>query len=322
MNWFLSEFNIRAWRLIRNYRLETAPNVTLIYGPRGIGKSTMLRYLYQHIRLNEESIFTDALTFSRQYAYAAQDNKLKLFRQRYRATRVLLIDDLQFFEGKVKTIEELHYTYEYVIENGGKMVISLEADLPQLEFLGERLASRFLSGVVVPVNCPLENEMERFLDEYIHQKRLFMNKSVVDVIARRTDNLADAMRVIEQFIQFAELEEDELSLQCFQVFWEKEEEKRKMVADPMNIIKIVSQNTKVSVEELVGPSRKTSVNEARELAIYTIRTLCQISFPLIACYFNRKHSTMITSYQKIQAKLPNDQELYKKYEIILKAFKA
>ncbi|ODA40559.1 DnaA/Hda family protein [Desulfosporosinus sp. BG] len=322
MNWFLSEFNIRAWRLIRSYRLEAAPNVALIYGPRGIGKSTMLRSLYQHNRLNEESIFTDALSFSRQYAYAAQDNKLKLFRQRYRSTRLLLIDDLQFFEGKVKTIEELHYTYEYVIGNGGKMVISLEADLPQLEFLGERLASRFLSGVVVPVNRPLEHEMERFLEEYIHQKHLFMDKLVVGVIAGLTDNLADAMRVIEQFIQFAELEEDELSLQCFQVFWDKEEEKRKMVADPMNIINIVSQNTKVSVEELVGPSRKTNVNEARQLAIYTIRTLCQISFPLIGCYFNRKHSTMITSYQKIQAKLASDQELYKKYEIILKSFKA
>ncbi|EGW38086.1 DnaA/Hda family protein [Desulfosporosinus sp. OT] len=322
MNWFLSEFNIRAWRLIRSYRLEAAPNVTLIYGPRGIGKSTMLRSLYQHNRLNEEVIFTDALSFSRQYAYAAQDNKLKLFRQRYRSTRLLLIDDLQFFEGKVKTIEELHYTYEYVIGNGGKMVISLEANLPQLEFLGERLGSRFLSGVVVPVNCPLEHEMERFLDEYIHQKHLFMDRLVVGVIARLTDNLADAMRVVEQFIQFAELEEDELSLQCFQVFWDKEEEKRKMVADPINIINIVSQNTKVSVEELVGPSRKTNVNEARQLAIYTIRTLCQISFPLIACYFNRKHSTMITSYQKIQAKLASDQELYKIYEIILKSFKA
>lgn len=322
MNWFLSEFNIRAWRLIKNYELEKAPGVTLIYGPRGIGKSAMLRYLYQHIGLNEGSIFTDALSFSRQYAYAAQDNKLNSFRQRYRSTRLLLIDNIQLFEGKVKTIEELHYTYEYVIGNEGKMVITLEADLPQLEFLGERLASRFLSGVVVPINRPLANEMERFLDEYIHQKHLFMDKLILGVIAERTDNLADAMRVIEQFIQFAELQQDELSFQCFRVYWENEERKRNKVADPTNIIRIVARTMEILVEELVGPSRKPRVNEARELAIYTIRTLCQISYPAIACYFNRNHSTMIISYKKMQEKLTKDHELNRKYEIILNAFKA
>ena len=322
LNWFLSEFNIRAWRLVKNYKPEKAPGVTLIYGPRGLGKSAMLRYLYQHIGLNEESIFTDALSFSRQYAYAAQENKLNSFRQRYRSTRLLLIDDLHLFEGKVKTIEELHYTYEYVIENGGKMVITLEADLPQLDFLGERLASRFLSGVVVPINQPLENEMERFVDEYIHQKHLFMDQLVQRVIAEKTDNLADAMRVIAKFIRFAELQQDELSLECFQVFWENEERKRNLVADPTNIIRVIAQTMGIPVEELVGPSRKPRVNEARQLAIYTIRTLCQNSFPAIACYFNRKHSTMITSYKKMQEKLVHDHKLYEQYEIILDTFKA
>ena len=202
------------------------------------------------------------------------------------------------------------------------MVITLEADLPQLEFLGERLASRFLSGVVVPINRPLKNEMERFLDEYIHQKNLFMDTSVPRVIAERTDNLADAIRVIAQFVRFAELQQDELSLQCFQAYWENEERKRNLVADPINIIRVTAQTMEISVEELVGPSRKPRTNEARQLAIYTIRTLCQISFPAIACYFNRKHSTMITSYKKMQEKLVHDHQLYKQYEMILNTFKA
>ena len=322
LDWFLSEFNIRAWRLIKNYQLEKAPGVTLIYGPRGIGKSALLNYLYHHVVPKEGSIFTDALSFSRQYAYAAQDNKLNSFRQRYRSTRLLLIDDLQLFEGKVKTIEELHYTYEYVIEKGGKMVITLEADLPQMEFLGERLASRFLSGVVVAINRPQEEEMERFLQEHVHQKHLFMDKLVLRVIAERVDNMADAIKVIKQFIEFAELQQDELSMLCFQAYWENEERRRTMVADPLNIIRMVSQTMGISVGELVGPSRKPGVNEARHLAIYIIRTSCEISFPVIAGYFNRKHSTMITSYKKMQEKLLQDQELYRKYQIILNAFKA
>lgn len=322
MNWFLSEFNIHAWRLIKNYKPKEAPDVTLIYGPRGIGKSALLCDLYQNFRLIERSIFTDALSFSRQYAYAAQDNKLNSFRQRYRSIRLLLIDDLQLFKGKVKTLEELQSTYEYVLDNGGKLVVTLEADLPQLEFLGERLASRFLSGLVVPVNRPLANELERFLEEYIRREHLFVESSVPEVIAERTDNLAEAMRIIKQFVQFAELQQDELSLECFRLYWETEAKKRNQLADPRNIIQIVAQTMGISVEELVGPSRKPKANEARQLAIYMIRTLCQISYPEIANYFNRNHSTMIVSYKKMQAKLPKDYELNEKYEIMLNVFKA
>ncbi|KGP76788.1 chromosomal replication initiator protein DnaA [Desulfosporosinus sp. Tol-M] len=320
MNWFLSEFNIRAWRLINNYELAKAADVTLIYGQKGLGKTAMLRYLYQQRGQHEGGILADGMAFARQYAYAAQGNKLKPFRQRYRTTRLLLIDDLQFLEGKVKTIEELHYTYEYVIGNGGKMVITLEADSPQLEFLGERLASRFLSGVVIPIERPLVNEIGQFIGEYIHHKHLIMDTEVQGIIAKRTENLADAIRIIEQFVKFAEFQQAKLSMQYFYLYWEDIDRKRNIATEPINIIRIAAQTMEIPVEELVGPSRKPRVNEARELAIYTIRTLCQISYPAIACYFNRKYSTMIISYKKMQEKLTKNKELEDKYRKILKVF--
>lgn len=320
LNLFLSDFNIRAWRLIRDYELEKAAAVTLLYGQRGLGKTSMLRYLYQHRGQQEGAILADALGFAHQYAYAAQENKLNSFRQRYRTTRLLLMDDLQALEGKVKTIEELHYTYEYVIENGGKMVMTLEADSPHLEFLGERLASRFLSGVAIPVTVPLVDEIEAFLVEYIQQKHLFMDHEILGMIANRTENLTDALRSMEQFVEFAVLQENELSMQCFQAYWEYKVRKRNNAAEPMNIIKLVAQTMGVPVEELVGPSRKPKVNEAREMAIYTIRTLCQISYPAIASFFNRNHSTMIISYKKMGEKITKDHELEQIYFNILKVF--
>lgn len=319
MNWFKSDFNIRAWRLIQNYDIEKAPGVTLIYGSRGVGKSVMLRHLYQSTGVNEGGIFTDSLSFARQYAYAAQENKLNIFRQRYRLTRLLLLDDLQFIAGKVKTIEELHYTYEYVIGNGGKMVITLEGDGPQLEFLGERLASRFLSGMIIPIDRPQVEEMERFLDEYCHFKHIFVDKLVLKTISERKDNLADAVQIIEQFVQFAESQQNALSFLCFQAYCEHEDQRKDRVVDPINIIRIAALTMDVSVEELLGPTRKPKANEARQLAIYVIRTLAKISFPEIGKYFNRKHPTIILSYKKMQEKLVKDQDLYKKYCVILNA---
>ncbi|GAB6151812.1 DnaA/Hda family protein [Desulfosporosinus burensis] len=322
MKWFISDFNCRAWRMIKGYQLENAPGVTLIYGPRGIGKSALLRYLYQKIELKHESQMTDALSFARQYAYAAHENKFNLFRQRYRTAELLLIDDLQSLTGKSKSIEELHYTYEHVIGNGGKMVVSVEAELLNLEFLGERLASRFLSGVVIPVHRPLNHELELFLMDYIHAKRLYLDNSVVSVISECTDNLADAISTITQFIQFAEVCQDELSLSCFQAYWEKQISDRNSVADPINIMRVVSKTMGISLEELQSPDRKQQVNEARQMAIYAIRTLCKLSYPALGSYFNRNHNTMITSFNKMHEKLAKDEELNKKYQSIINTFKA
>ena len=126
---------------------------------------------------------------------------------------------------------------------------------------------------------------------------------------------------MEQFIQFAELQQDELSFRVFRSIGRMKKEKENRLLIPANIIRIVAQTMGISVEELVGPGRKPRVNEARQLAIYTIRTLCQISYPTIARYFNRNHNTMIMAFKKMQEKLTKDQELYKKYEIILNTFK-
>jgi len=320
LNWFISEFNIRACRLVKNFQLKNAPKVTLIYGPRGVGKSSLLNYLYQQGESENGRLITDALAFARQYAYAAQEKKLNHFRERYRSTQLLLIDDLQDLAGKIKTIEELHYTYEYIIESGGKLVITLEADMLALDFLGERLASRFLSGVVIPINRPEEIELVNFLEDYIREKRLFMDNSVISVIAQRIANLEDAITTIEKFIQFAELQQDELNFACFQSFWENRESKKHKVLEPTNIIQRVGHTMGISVEELLSSSRKPKVNEAREMAIYIIRSLCHSSYPAIGRYFNRNHNTIIISYKKMQDKLIDDEQLIKKYQVILDSF--
>ncbi|AFQ44537.1 DnaA ATPase domain-containing protein [Desulfosporosinus meridiei] len=320
MNWFVRDFNIRACRLAKKFQFENAPNVTLIYGPRGVGKSALLQYLYKKNQSENGLVITDALAFARQYAYAAQERNLNQFRERYRSTRLLLIDDLQCLAGKAKTIEELHYTYEYINNNGGKLVITCEADRLDLGFLGERLASRLLSGVAIPIERPQEFELEAFLEEYVHQKRLFVAKSVLCMISKRIDNLADAVKTIGDYIKFAELHEDELSLACFQAYWYEKERKMLKAPDPINIIRNVAQTMGVSVEDLQSASRKKNVNEVREMAIYAIRSLCHISFPAIASYFNRNHNSIILSYQKMQDKLVKDKELIRIYQSVLNCF--
>ncbi|WP_407308731.1 DnaA ATPase domain-containing protein [Desulfosporosinus sp. SB140] len=320
MDWFLSDFNIKAWRLVKRYRMGKAPSMILIYGPPGVGKSSLLNYLGQQWQ-KDGRIMTDAASFSRQYAYASQEGKLTQFRQRYRTTPLLLMDDLQYLTGKKQTIEELHYTYEYILLNGGKMIATLETDLLNLNFLGDRLASRFLSGIVMPLSQPQNHEIERFVAEYSRELKLFMDHSIPEIIAQRTENLTEAKKAIHQFIEFAERHNDELSLQCFLSYWQEKARTQHKIINPMNILYATAQTMNLPIEELLGSTQKATVNEARQLAIYTIRTLCNISYPAIASYFNRRHSSILMSYKKMQEKLAQDQELYKRYQEIAGIFK-
>ncbi|MDQ7093990.1 DnaA/Hda family protein [Desulfosporosinus sp. PR] len=320
MDWFLSDFNIKAWRLVKSYRPEKASNMVLIYGPFGVGKTTLLNYLERQW-FKEGGILTNAAAFSRQYAYASQEGKLSQFRQRYRTTPLLLMDDLQGLAGKKQTLEELHYTYEYILHNGGKMVATLEAESLNLDFLGERLMSRFLSGIVLPLSQPQNHEIAGFVAEYSRGLKLFMDNLLPELIAQRTENLTDAKKVLHQFIEFAESRNDELSLQCFLAYWQENVRTQREALTPLNILQATAQAAHLSVEELLGPTQKMIVNEARQLAIYAMRTLCKISYPAIAAYFNRRHSSIITAYKKMQEKLSQDQELKQRYQEIANQFK-
>ncbi|AFM41996.1 ATPase involved in DNA replication initiation [Desulfosporosinus acidiphilus SJ4] len=320
MNWFLSDFNIKAWRFINHYEPATAPSMTLVYGPAGVGKSSLLKHVEQTWK-NEGSLLIDAASFSRQYAFASQENRLLQFRRSYRAVPLLLLDDLQGLAGKKQTIEEIHYTYEYILQNGGKMMAVVETELLNLTFLGERLMSRLLSGVVIPLARPQEYEIEAFIEEYSHRLLLSMDSAIPEFIARQTTSLAEAKKVLRQFIDYAELYNDELSVQCFLSYWREQARKQSQEKSPMNILRVTAQITGHTPEELVGPAQKPSINEARQLAIYTVRMLCKLSYPEIAVYFNRRHTTIIAAYKKMQEKLLQDQALFRRYQEITGKFK-
>lgn len=320
MNWFLSDFNIKAWRFMKHYELETAPSMTLIYGPPGVGKSSLLNFLNQN-RKKEGSILIDSTSFSRQYAFAAQESKLPRFRQYYRAASLLLLDDLQCLSGKKQTIEEILFTYENIVQRGGKMVAVLETDMLNLNFLGDRLTSRLLSGIVIPINKPQGYEVEGFVEEYSHRLLLSMDPVIPEMIAQRTEGLTEAQKVLHRFLEYAEYHNDELSKQCFLSYWQEEVRKQSQEISPINILRATAQVMGFTLEEIISSTQKSSVNEARQLAIYAMRTLCKLSYPAIASYFKRRHSTIITAYKKMEEKLLEDQELFNRYQEIKNKFK-
>ncbi len=321
MRLFVSDFNALIYQAIDKFNFDNAPQVTLIYGPQGLGKTTILNLLYQRMfrkRLLVELV--NAQAFAQDYAYAAQENFLDSFRARFRSPKLLLIDDLQLLAGKPKTLVELFYTYEHIIEREGKMIISLEADFPELNFLGKGLASRLLGGLVLPVRQPLSEEIEEFINYYLEKRLLVMEREVVQALASLVCNLKMVINSIDKFVEFAEARQVALTLPYFQEFWTKLEAAKSRELEPVNVIRVSAEVMGITVEDLLGFKRTPKIAEARQLAIYSTRFLCRNSYPEIGRCFSRGHAAIIYACQQMDKKLALDHNLKQKFEAIIKVF--
>ncbi|HWQ72321.1 MAG TPA: DnaA/Hda family protein [Desulfitobacteriaceae bacterium] len=321
MRLFVSDFNSLAYKTFHNYKLVDAPAVTLIYGLAGLGKTTLLDYLYQSKQIKRiPAEYINARTFAQTYAYAAQNNLLFPFRERFRTPKILFMDDLHLLAGKSKTLGELFYTYEYIIEREGKLIISLEADFPALGFLGEGLASRFLGGLVLKIKQPSSPEIERFIEYYLAEKNLNMKREVIKAISDLVCNPGMAVSSINEFVKFSESKGKALTLKCFQEYLRKAQESNLRKLEPLNVIRVTAEVTGTTASELLGFKRTPKIAEARQLAIYAVRLLCHNSYPEIGRSFSRGHGAIIYACRKMEKRMEQDGALKQKLAAIKKFF--
>ncbi|MDD4345776.1 MAG: DnaA/Hda family protein [Desulfitobacteriaceae bacterium] len=323
MQLFVSDFNSLVYKTIYSYDLVNSPSVILIYGPSGSGKTTMLEFLYQRISNKKVSAeFINARAFAQRYAYAAQNNLLTSFRERYRSPKLLFMDDLQLLAEKTKTIGELFYTYEYIIEQEGKMIICLEADFPALGFLGEGLASRFSGGLTLKIRQPSNEEIERFIEYYLNSRNLYMEQEVISALTGMECNLQMVVNTINDFIEFTGLKGTGFDLENFQEFLSKSEEANLRKLEFCNIIRVTAEIMNTTTDDLLGSRRTPGISEARQLAIYVIRLLCKCSYPEIGRYFSRGHGAMIYACRQMEKRIAGDSDLKRKFDAINKFFQS
>lgn len=281
----------------------------------------MLGSIYQQmVKTGVKAMLFDARNFARQYALAAQDNLLPAWRRRLRITDLLIIDDLQVLMGKSKTIEELFHTYEAITEHGGKIIATLQADSPKLDFLGARLSSRFLSGIILPISSPHRSELELFAYTYLKMRNQPLNMEICSTIAAKVSNTGEAEKFLNEFMAYVTLHQQEFDISCFHVFWEKLKEGQKVLLEPNNIINVTSDIVGVSREDIIGTRRTPKIVEARQLAIFAVRELCRCSYSEIGRCFNREHGTIIQACRQMETKLAANSELRERFEKIYKVF--
>ncbi len=286
-------------------------NPLFIYGNSGLGKTHLLYATINRLQRNNPNIriiYTKGEDFTNQMISCLANKTMEEFRDKYRKCDVLLIDDIQFIAGKVSTQEEFFHTFNALFEEKKQIILTSDRPPREIKTLEERLKTRFEWGLIADIEPPDLELRIAIIKAKANQVDLVIPDEVLIFLA---ENLRSNIRQIEgaikklgalRFLQGKEITMDVAQV-CLSEFLGG--------AEPVSVTvdKIFSAITDrygVSRSDVVGKKREKAIAEARHLSIYLIREITEMSFPNIGKLFDRDHTTILSSYQKISRRVKND----------------
>lgn len=285
-------------------------NPLYLYGSPGLGKTHLL-YAITHL-LNQNHpefkiIYAKGEDFTNELIESLSNKTPILFREKYRSADVLLIDDIQFIAGKETIQEEFFHTYEALFEAGKQIIVTSDRLPKDIKTLASRLLSRFEHGIIVDIQPPdLELRVAIFKRK---AESLGMNVPN-DVLMYLGENIKDNIRQIEgalkkmralAFIQGIDVCMEHAKIAVADILTAKAS-----AVTPERILTFVSQKYGIPTEDIIGKRKTDAIASARQVAIYLLRELTDMSFANIGKVFNRDHSTVVASVNKVKDRMKED----------------
>ena len=284
-------------------RSGSAYNPLYLYGGSGLGKTHLLHAIAH--RVGEQTprlrvVYLTTEEFVNELINCIRRQQMDEFRQTFRAVDVLLLDDIQFIAGKERTQEEFFHTFNTLQSTGRQVVFTSDArpaDIPGLE---ERLRSRFLQGLIADIQPPDLETRCAILREKARAIGRELPEDVVLFISRRVQkNVRELEGCLNRTIAFAQLKNARLSVDVVrQALFELLPDERQTT--PADVIRFVAQHYGVRVADLKGRSNRRSIAMPRQVAMYLIREILELSFPEIGKIFGKHHSTVMYAVDNIQ----------------------
>jgi chromosomal replication initiator protein len=281
-----------------------AYNPLFLHGPPGLGKTHLLSAIANYLRTSAPELhvrYTTAEAFTGEFVRALRASGSEEFKHRYRDIDVLLIDDVQFLEGKRHTEEEFFHTFNALYESGSQLVLSADRIPSELSTLAARLRDRFEWGLTVAVEPPNLATRLIVLRRLVREAGVEVADSeALGLLARRIDsNVRQLHGALTRVIAHASLRARPLTSQLVA---EVISPGRPPQATPVETIQdVVEQSLGVPRSALVGPSRAAAPLRARQLAIYLCREMTDLSLPQIGREFGgRDHATVLNAIRRIE----------------------
>ena len=293
-----------------------AYNPLFVYGDAGLGKTHLLQAIGHYVHENYRGYrvrYVSSETFLSEFVDSIRTGVADSFKRRYRGVDVLLVDDIQFFEGKKETLEEFFHTFNALHETGRQLVLSSDRrpdDWPALE---DRLRTRFKSGLVTDIQPPDLETRLAILRKKAEGQTTQIPDVVLEYIATHiTDNIRELEGALTRISAFTSLYNEPLSLELAQkVLGDLLSDRQPRTITAERILDATSRLFGMSIEELLSSSRTRPLVNARQIAMYVCREVTDLSFPQIAKAFGKSdHTTVIHAVQKIEKLMGEKRQVF------------
>jgi chromosomal replication initiator protein len=293
-----------------------AYNPLFIYGESGLGKTHLLHAighyaisLYPGIRVR----YVSSEEFTNDFINSIANNRASVFQSRYREIDILLIDDIQFLQGKDSTQEAFFHTFNTLHDHNKQVVIT--SDLPPKHLTGfeDRMRSRFEWGLITDVQAPDLETRIAILRKKAQNEKLQVGNDILEYMASKvSSNIRELEGTLIRVTAFANLNRTPVDMALVQTVLKDlitlDEDN---VIAPVDIINHTADYFKLSVDDLYGSSRSQAVATARQIAMYLCREMTNLSLPKIGQLFgNRDHTTVMYANKKITELMKERRSIY------------
>ena len=306
-----------------------AYNPLFIYGGSGLGKTHLMQAIGIHIIRKDPSkkvLYVSSEMFTNELITSINEKKTRAFRNKYRKLDVLLIDDIQFLEGKEATQQEFFHTFESLYQNNGQIVITSDRPPAELEGLDERLVTRFGGNMVADVQRPDYETRVAILESFAGKKGIEVTPDVYEVLCLIAEKLTDNVRELEgafnRVVAFSQLMNEEINAETAKGILKDiiKNDDRAMLPEKIRIE--TARYYKVRTADMDSKKRSADITLPRMVAMYLIRENTDVSLGDIGKLFGgRNHATVIHAIEKMQKEISDNSQLQDAAEAIMKKVK-
>ena len=292
-------------------------NPLYIYGGVGMGKTHLLNSIGLELKKNNKVMFISAERFMYQFVKSIKTNEMVKFKEYFRNTDILLIDDIQFMNGKEAMQEEFFHTFNALLDKGSQIIVSADRAPNKLSRIQERIKSRFSGGLVVDIQKP-DYELRKKIvkNKTIELNNLYIDKvkissEIQDFVSKEiTTSVRELVGAINRIVSFSRIYNKIPNLA----------ETKVVLKDLLNLTEnkvtidliqtLVCKFFKISKNEMLSSRRSRYLVRPRQTAIYLTKILTSKSLPEIGREFsNRDHTTIIHSVKTIEKLKEKDPEM-------------